>query len=187
MQNYLTRKLGNSEGVRLYKLQQERLAALVSSIDGRSDTQRAKLTDTILPRIALYQILKEDAKYVDRAGEILDEYMLTVIAPESHAKMEKMEKVPFFFALYSNMYAKSLKSGDLWDAELIEKTRDHCKVDIKRCLWYDACEEHGCPELCISFCKCDEIIYNGLKKISFSRTQALGMGGEKCDFVFSKK
>lgn len=186
MEKYLTEKLGD-DGSRIYTAQQKRLDDLVSSITGKTDVQKAKLTDTILPRIALYQVLKEEEKYSEMAAAILDEYMLTVVAPESHAKMAKMEKMPFFFTIYSNMYAKSLKSKDLWDADLKEKTKDHCTVDIKKCLWHDACVEYGCPELCISFCKCDEIIYQGLRKMKFSRTQALGMGGEKCDFVFSRK
>ena len=75
---------------------------------------------------------------------------------------------------------------DLTPEEERQKGKDYYDVIIHRCLWYTACVENECPELCRLFCDVDDISYGGLKKIGFSRTKTLGYGGDCCDFHFKK-
>lgn len=35
---------------------------------------------------------------------------------------------------------------------------------MKKCLWYTACIENNCEELCRLFCDVDNVTYGGLKK-----------------------
>lgn len=79
-----------------------------------------------------------------------------------------------------------MKKTDL-QKSIVQIKKNQYTVDITDCLWHNACVEAGCPELCKYFCKVDDITYGGLNKIGFTRTQTLGMGGEKCDFCFYRK
>jgi hypothetical protein len=75
---------------------------------------------------------------------------------------------------------------DLWEADVIADEKDHFEVDIKKCLWHDACVENGCPEICKYFCECDDVIYADLKRMEFKRKNTIGRGGSCCDFCYYK-
>lgn len=187
MKDFLIEKLGQEKGNAIYALQQKRLAVLTGNIKNKSRSQTKTLSNTILPRVALYQILCEDHETANLAEELLREYMCGIVGKSMHEKYSKMERVPFFYGLYSHVFLQYMKKSDLWDCEMTVHTKDRFGMDIHRCLWHDACTENGCPELCRYFCMCDDITYGGLEKMGFQRTQTLGMQGEKCDFVFYKK
>ena len=97
-----------------------------------------------------------------------------------------MEKVPGFFYIYKTAFLKIMRTTDLQDS-IQEHGRKYYNITITRCLWHDACVEHGCPELCPLFCDVDDVTYGGLRKIGFMRTKTLGYGGDCCDFHFFQK
>ena len=125
------------------------------------------------PRIALYKALIE-LGYAN-ADEIVRKYMIEVIAKEKHDSTSKMEKVPGFYYLYSNIFLKIMKTTDLQVSETT-KCKDYYDVTIKKCLWHDACLENDCANLCKLFCDVDDVTYGGLNKIGFSRTKTRGYG-----------
>jgi hypothetical protein len=47
--------------------------------------------------------------------------------------------------------------------------------------------KNDCAKLCHLFCDVDNVTYEELEKIGFTRTKTLGYGGDCCDFHFFKK
>ncbi|MGN0666887.1 MAG: L-2-amino-thiazoline-4-carboxylic acid hydrolase [Huintestinicola sp.] len=184
--NWLVKELGKTSGERIADSQKQFYQRCVSSTSGKSKSQMKTLRDTVLPRIALYKALQNDAEYADRAYEIIRKYMIEVVGRQKHDSTSKMEIVPGFYEIYSRVFLNIMKTTDLQKSTQ-SVGNDHYDITITNCLWNNACVENGCPELCRAFCEVDDITYGGLKKLGFTRTQTLGMGGCCCDFHFYKK
>ena len=88
------------------------------------------------------------------------------------ASTAKMELVPGFYAIYSNIFLKIMRTTDLQESTQAYGN-DYYDVTIKKCLWHTACVENGCENLCRLFCDVDDVTYGGLKKIGFTRTKKL--------------
>ena len=58
-------------------------------------------------------------------------------------------------------------------------------MDITACPYNRYFTELGVPELTKIFCINDECAYGDIPGLEFIRTQTLGKGGEKCDFLYS--
>lgn len=122
----------------------------------------------------------------DEVYKYMQKYMIDIIAKQKHSSMVKMEKVPCFYSIYSNIFLKIMRTTDLQESTQ-KQGRDYYDITIKKCLWHTACVENDCAELCRLFCDVDDVTYGGLKKIGLSRTKTLGYGGDCCDFHFYKK
>ena len=181
---FLINYLGLEKGKIVFNRQEEILDSIISNTKNKTKNQIKTLNQIIYPRIALYKALIE-LGYAN-ADEIVRKYMIEVIAKEKHDSTSKMEKVPGFYYLYSNIFLKIMKTTDLQVSETT-KGKDYYDVTIKKCLWHDACLENDCANLCKLFCDVDDVTYGGLNKIGFSRTKTLGYGGDCCDFHFFKK
>ena len=144
------------------------------------------LTQTILPRIALYKVFLKEELSKETSYEYIRKYMLDKIAAPKHAQIKKMEKVPGFYFLYSKIFLKIMRKTDLQENKQ-KCGKDYFDVTITKCLWHTACVENGCAHLCRLFCDVDDVTYGGLNKMGFSRTKTLGYGGDCCDFHFFKK
>lgn len=144
------------------------------------------LTQTILPRIALYKTLLKDGLPEDEVYKYMRKYMLEKVAAKKHASTAKMELVPGFYRIYSHIFLKIMRTTDLQES-IQSCGRDYYDITIKKCLWHTACVENDCADLCRLFCDVDDVTYGGLKKIGFSRTKTLGYGGDCCDFHFFRK
>lgn len=186
IQKFLMKTFGKDQGSALFAVQTQTLQALIQSTQNKSQNQMNMLTQTILPRIALYQaMLKAELSQTDATAHMRT-YMLKIIVVEKHEATAKMEKIPGFYAIYSRIFLHIVRTTDLW-----QSTQKHDKntfdVTIRKCLWHTACAENGCPELCRLFCEVDNITYGGLRKLGFSRTKTLSSGGDCCDFHFFRK
>ena len=184
---FLAEAFGPDEGKALFHQQEELLCALlIESTKNKSKKQIKTLTRTILPRIALYKILSQEGISEEERYEWMRKYMQDKVAVPKHASIVKMESVPGFYAIYSSVFLNIMRTTDLQ-----ENTRNHGRdffdVTIQKCLWYTACVENDCAELCRLFCDVDDVTYGGLKKIGFTRTKTFGYGGDCCDFHFYKK
>lgn len=166
--------------------QEERLRFLIESTKNKSKNQMKTMEQTLLPRIALYQVLQQEGCSQAEAYACLRRYMMDHVAAQKHAATARMEAVPGFYALYSRIFLRIMRTTDLQES-VQTRDKDSFDVTIRRCLWHTACVENGCPELCRLFCDVDDVNYGGLKKIGFSRTKTLGYGGDCCDFNFYKK
>ncbi len=186
IRSFLIEAFGNDRGDALFGAQDKMLGALIANIKNKSASQMKTLTQTILPRIALYKALLGDGIPEADAYAYVQKYMLEKVAVKKHKSTAGMEIVPGFYALYSKIFLRIMRKTDLQ-----ESTQSHDQksfnVTITKCLWHTACVENGCAELCRLFCAVDDVTYGGLRKIGFTRTQTLGNGDDCCDFHFFRK
>lgn len=186
IKKFLFEEFGKEKGTVVFEKQNEVLKELITNTKNKSKNQMKTLTNTILPRIALYKVLQKEDLPKDEVTNYMRKYMIEKIAQRKHSSTAKMEIVPGFYSIYSKVFLKIMRTTDL------QKSEQKCgkgffDVTIKKCLWHTACIENDCPELCRLFCDVDNVTYGGLKKIGFIRTQALGYDGKCCDFHFYKK
>lgn len=186
IKKFLFEEFGKEKGTVVFEKQNEVLKELITNTKNKSKNQMKTLTNTILPRIALYKVLQKEDLPKDEVTNYMRKYMIEKIAQRKHSSTVKMEIVPGFYSIYSKVFLKIMRTTDL------QKSEQKCgkgffDVTIKKCLWHTACIENDCPELCRLFCDVDNVTYGGLKKIGFTRTQTLVYDGECCDFHFYKK
>ena len=186
IKKFLFEEFGKEKGAVVFEKQNEVLKELITNTKNKSKNQMKTLTNTILPRIALYKVLQKEDLPKDEVTNYMRKYMIEKIAQRKHSSTAKMEIVPGFYSIYSKVFLKIMRTTDL------QKSEQKCgkgffDVTIKKCLWHTACIENDCPELCRLFCDVDNVTYGGLKKIGFTRTQTLGYDGKCCDFHFYKK
>ncbi len=186
IRSFLIQELGESRGNELFVKQEKALDVIIKGTHGKTKNQMKTLVQTILPRIALYQALSESDLSEDEAASVMRKYMLDVVAAKKHASTASMEIFPGFYAIYSKVFLKIMRTTDL-QVSTQQCGKDCYDITITKCLWHTACVENGCPELCRMFCDVDDVTYGGLKKIGFSRTKTLGYGGDCCDFHFFKR
>lgn len=186
IKKFLFEEFGKEKGTVVFEKQNEVLKELITNTKNKSKNQMKTLTNTILPRIALYKVLQKEDLPKDEVTNYMRKYMIEKIAQKKHSSTAKMKIVPGFYFIYSKVFLKIMRTTDL------QKSEQKCgkgffDVTIKKCLWHTACIENDCLELCRLFCDVDNVTYGGLKKIGFIRTQTLGYDGKCCDFHFYKK
>ena len=183
---FLNEEFGTAKGAELFGNQEIILNELIENIRNKSKNQRRMLVQTILPRIALYKAILKEGISDEMVYKHMQKYMIDIVARQKHLFTVKMEKVPGFYFLYSNIFLRIVRTSDLWES--VQKCgKNYFDVTMKKCLWHTACVENDCEKLCYLFCDVDNVTYGGLKKIGFSRTKTLGYGEDCCDFHFYKK
>lgn len=183
---FLLEEFGKEKGSALFERQEETLEILIKNTTNKTKNQMKTLVQTILPRIALYKTMVEDDSLKADAEAHMRKYMMDYVAAKKHSSTARMELVPGFYAIYSRVFLKIMKTTDLQES-VQHHEKDCYDITIKKCLWHTACAENNCAELCRLFCDVDDVTYGGLKKIGFTRTKTLGYGGDCCDFHFYKK
>lgn len=183
---FLAESFGNDGGGKLFEMQDKALGEIIGNTKGKTENQMKTLIQTILPRIALYKSFIAAGLSDDDVYKYMRKYMLEIVAAKKHSSTVKMEIVPGFYAIYSRVFLKIMRTTDLQES-VQEHGKDYFNVTITKCLWHTACVENGCEELCRLFCDVDDVTYGGLKKIGFTRTKTLGYGGDCCDFHMFRK
>ena len=186
IKNFLFSELDTEVAQKIFDEQNNILDKIILNAFNKTKNQLKTLKNTILPRIALYKALNNYGFSIEDSNNHMKNYMLNYIAKSKHNSMVKMEKVPGFYSLYSKIFLKIMRKTDLQQSKQKHDAKSF-DVTITKCLWYQACVENECPELCRLFCDVDNITYGELNKIGFTRTQTLGYGGDCCDFHFFKK
>ncbi|SMC22207.1 L-2-amino-thiazoline-4-carboxylic acid hydrolase [Clostridium acidisoli DSM 12555] len=184
MQQFLINEFGQSLGNKIYDIQQKKLQTILELTTGKSNNQMITLNKTILPRIALYKVLKEELGEQKKAYDTVEKYMLTIVGPKLNKQYSMLKFIPGFFYMFRKIMLNVISKSDNWVTEVIKNDSISVKYNITKCLWYDACVENNCPELCKIFCDVDHVIYGSMKKIKFIRTGTLGTGNNCCDFCF---
>ena len=183
---FLNEEFGVEKGKVLFDKQEIILNELIKNINNKTENQIKMLTQTILPRIALYKVLLKEGFLKEEVYQHMKKYMIDKVAKKKHLSTAKMELVPGFYSIYSKIFLKIMSTTDLQES-VQNHGKNYFDVTITKCLWHTACVENGCAELCRLFCDVDNVTYGGLKKIGFMRTKTLGYGGDCCDFHFYKK
>lgn len=183
LDRFFLRVLGEKTGKEVMAESREQAAAFLAVSPETSPSRRETMRTTILPRTAVYTVLKR--RGLD-AEKLMEKYLREVQGPTARDQYAGLEWVPRFFEIFRWAFRKATTSSDAWDSTF-EVEKDRFDLTIRKCLWYDTCVECGCPEACRFFCECDNYSFGELKKVGFRRTQTLGTGGDCCDFHFYKK
>ena len=93
---FLVNLFGNSRGDMLFRQQEELLDTLIRNTENKTKDQMKTLTQTILPRIALYKVLNQSGLSQEDVYRHMRNYMLDIVGTEKHLSMVKMERVPGF-------------------------------------------------------------------------------------------
>lgn len=186
IKTFLIEEFGVDNGKELFNNQEIMLNELIKNTKNKSENQMKTLVQTILPRIALYKVLSEEDFSEENIYQYMRKYMIDKVAKKKHSSTAKMELIPGFYSIYSNIFLKIMRTTDLQESEQ-NQGKNYYDITIKKCLWHTACVENDCSNLCRLFCDVDDVTYGGLKKIGFTRTKTLGYGGDCCDFHFFKK
>lgn len=184
MKQFLINEFGDNSGNKIYNMQQRKLLTILRSTAGKSNSQMKTLEKTILPRIALYKVLEKELGEQKKAYDTVEKYMLTVAGSKLNKQYSKLEMIPGFFYIFRKVMIGTIKKSDNWITEVTKNDNTSVKYNITKCLWYDACRENDCPELCKIFCDTDHVIYDSMKKVKFIRKGTLGTGNKCCDFCF---
>ena len=183
LDRFFLRVLGEKAGKEVMAESRDQAAAFLAVSQETSPSRRETMRTTILPRTAVYTVLKR--RGLD-AEKLMEKYLREVQEPTARDQYAGLEWVPRFFEIFRWAFRKATASSDAWDSTF-EEEKDRFDLTIRKCLWYDTCVECGCPEACRFFCECDNYSFGELKKVGFRRTQTLGTGGDCCDFHFYKK
>lgn len=186
VKSYLIEEFGPNKGNEIFDKQEKELYKIIKKTKDKTENQMKTLIQTILPRIALYKAMLKYGLSDEQLYQHMKKYMIDIVAKQKHLFTSKMESIPGFYSLYSNIFLKIVHTSDLWES-VQNRGENYFDVTMKKCLWHTACVENNCEKLCHLFCDVDNVTYEGLKKIGFRRTQTLGYGGNCCDFHFYKK
>ncbi|MCM1334777.1 MAG: L-2-amino-thiazoline-4-carboxylic acid hydrolase [Bacteroides sp.] len=145
-------------------------------------------TDLIFPHIAVYKALRDDhgevAMEIMERGEALS-------AKRAAKKFQTLVGLPLGKRLFLKGFAAGCKSGFGAEAGfkhvIAEANARRYQMDVVACPYVKYCAAEGCGELTHIFCDNDVYAYGHLDGIAFERTQTLGTGGEKCDFLLYLK
>lgn len=187
MNQFLINEIGENLGNKIYNLQKRKLQTIVGLTTGKSNDQMKTLTQTILPRISLYKVLQEEFDEQKKAYDTVEKYMLTIVGPKLNKQYSMIEFIPGYFYVFRKIMISTVNKSDNWVTEIIKNDNKAVEYNITKCLWYDACVENNCPELCKIFCDVDHVIYDSMKKVKLNRKGTLATGYRCCDFCFMNK
>lgn len=160
---------------------------LQNSDDRGSKVVRKHLYKNILPGFACYKALLEADIPKEQAVSFVQEEMC-----KSAQKMgdlcRNLSTKSYVYRLFYLLFGMVMKFGypkEGWKIEKIEKNKKRIRFNMKSCLYFEELQKRGVPELCIAFCKTDNIAYDPLApSVVFKRKNTIANGAEHCDFCF---
>lgn len=175
--------LGNNEAEIIWDSAREKLCEILSRYKNIPPKEQLH-TNLILPHIAVYKSLLENHGGI--AMEIMEKG--EIAAAEKTVKLFKnVVKLPFGKGIFLKGFAAGCESGFGSDAGfkhvIYKADSKRCQMDVTVCPYVKYCNAEGVGELTRIFCDIDVYAYGHLDGITFERSQTLGTGGEKCDFL----
>ncbi len=148
---------------------------------------RMHLESHILPGIALYQVLREEVKDSAEALAIVDQCFSAHVQASSMARQTRLvDRLPGGFALLrlaNRLVLRTEFPKQGWQIEWVEDSPKRIAYNITGCFYLTVLESYGVPELTAHFCALDDQLYGSLKTIAWERTETLGRGDLRCNFV----
>lgn len=167
----------------------ENLEILAKKYSDLPKAEHMHVYNKILPRIAMYQALKEKMPK-EEAMQIIEE-TIKISATEVGKKLSKITSNAFmakvFMKLFATMTIKMFGEKSGFKQTFYEKNTEVLRFDINECPYCKYSKECNCEELIHTFCDSDIYCYGNLANIKFERTKTLGTGGECCDFKLSRE
>jgi len=154
------------------------------------DALKVHTWNNIYPMIAFYQGIQKVMEPKEAFQLLRRNYLLEI--KKMARALHKLLKVPGLYKLVPRFAYKittkkygtnaTFRYGD------VESSKNHMKVDMLGCPYYNACNRYECPELTDIFCTADDIAYGDMHpRLIWGRTQTLGRGDVCCDFKITIK
>lgn len=190
LQSDFQKEFGPALGEQRYRQTEERYQALQQERKlSQNQAIRQHLLCNLFPPLAYYQTLRAEGVSQEEAL-LLVEQETQKTALKKKAAMKSMTRLPFCYGIYRLLVKKFMAKNypsEGWEIQWVERSGKAIQFRLSRCLYWEICQQQGCPELCQVYCKNDDTAFSGLlPKIQFQRTQTLGTGGQCCDFCFQK-
>ena len=135
LDQFFLRVLGEKTGRAVMQESREQAAAFLAAAQEPSPSRLAVMQSTILPRTAVYTVLKR--RGLD-AEKLMETYLREVQGPAMRDKYAGLEWVPRFFEIFRWAFRKATASSDAWDSTF-EAEKDRFDLTIRKCLWNDTC------------------------------------------------
>lgn len=160
----------------------DRFYEYMNAADMGRDRGRFTSYLNIFSGLAAYEILREQGLGEEEAVDAYDRMC---------ASMRKLAGVLYRLVdLLPNGYHMVRKSllDDLqgakaicWDIEILQDDDQGFTYEIRKCLYFDTCKEHGYPEFCKVFCNHDWYAYGVLRRHAhFVRQSTIAEDGTVC-------
>lgn len=110
---FLVNLFGKSRGDMLFRQQEELLDTLIRNTENKTKDQMKTLTQTILPRIALYKVLNQSGLSQEDVYRHMRNYMLDIVGTEKHLSMVKGTGAGILFSLQQYCPSCCAKNGSV--------------------------------------------------------------------------
>lgn len=135
LDQFFLRVLGEKTGRAVMQESREQAAAFLAAAQEPSPSRLAVMQSTILPRTAVYTVLKR--RGLD-AEKLMEKYIREVQGPVMHDRYAGLEWIPHFFSIFRWAFRKKTASSDAWDSVFTAEA-DSFDLTIRKCLWHDTC------------------------------------------------
>ena len=179
-------RIGQERAEQVMTLAWNRLEQLLTAHAGESKALRTHTEGSLYPAISVYEALQQSGIPQADALKIMD--WMCCQRAEKQARMIRLSlKIPGLYrkmpAIFRWMTVHNFGEAAGFQARFYETDKTCCKFDMTRCIYYEICRDHGCPELTACFCHTDDVTDGHMHpKIRWHRTQTIGEGGSLCDF-----
>lgn len=188
MHAVLTERVGAEKSDVLWHKAEQELARLFAQYAAVPKAARRHTHGAILPAVAVYRVLQKELP--EQAMAVMEEGVRRA-ASGMGQKLAGVTKPPIMRGVFLKIFAAGTKSmfGPAAGFQNVIYQADGrtFRMDITQCPYSRYCRELGCPELTHIFCDSDVYAYGGLTGIRFTRTQTIGSGGTKCDFLLKRE
>lgn len=154
-------------------------------------TLRQNLKESILPGLALYQVLLQEHGG-DRQAALaeVDAAFRAQWLARGRLMAAPLKILPDPFQVFKQALKLQLKlffPAEGWKSEFIEDSADRLAFRTIHCFCLDTLTADGAPELTASFCKTDDVMAEYFPpSIRFVRPHTLGRGDAMCDFQYCR-
>jgi len=148
--------------------------------------QRYHVAGQILPALALYQALREQAGDSKVALEQMEPLLWSTIGPLYCKALWPLRRLRNPFGLWRAMVRLAMRAifpPAGWKRQVVVDSPSCYAFDIKGCMYLDVLRHFGAPELTRLFCRMDDLLA-GLapEQIGWQRRGTLALGYPCCDF-----
>jgi hypothetical protein len=142
---------------------------------------RAYLVFFVLPMAALYTSLRERGRTEQEAKKGVESASIAMAGPlrktlALELRTERGRRR--YLSTVADMFPPPA-----WEATWVERSADRAAFDVTRCYILDSLRLLGAGPVAPAFCAFDAALHEGASsQLRFSRSGALAMGADRCDF-----
>lgn len=177
-------------GSRIFRWAEEWYQKLTAEADYKNNLViEEHLRVKLFPAMAYYKaLLGEGITQEDALAAVKQETQKAALKnKESNAQMTRLPCAYLLYRMGVKTHMNKNFPSEGWETEWVRCDGKEIHFNLHRCIYWELCQQHGCPELCAVYCANDITAFSGLlPKIRFERNGTLGEGAAYCDFHFVK-